>query len=285
MMPKFGPAGQCLLAKERRIKSTVQYLSMLSEMGLTAFEYQCGRGVNIGEEKALEIGGQARQLGILVSLHAPYYISLAALEEEKRLASVRYILQSGRAIHALGGTRIVVHPGGLLKQTRAEALAAARETLLAAQRELDAEGLSDVVICPETMGKVSQLGDLDEVLSLCSLDERMVPCIDFGHMNARTQGGACTKENFLAMLNRMEDVLGAERVKHFHAHFSKIEYSAGGEVRHLTFEDRQYGPDFEPLLESIVQKGLSPTIICESAGTQSQDALTMQNACKSLMGV
>ena len=74
----------------------------------------------------------------------------------------------------------------------------------------------------------------------------------------------------------MVDQLGYEKMKHFHVHFSKIEYSAKGEVRHLTFEDDFYGPKFQPLAKAIADLGVSPTIICESAGTQSDDALAMR---------
>ena len=144
-------------------------------------------------------------------------------------------------------------------------------------RALDEQGYADVVICPETMGKINQLGTLEEVLELCSLDERMVPCIDFGHLNARTFGSITGKEAYAAILRQIENKLGADRLKVFHSHFSKIEYTEkGGEKRHLTFEDEVYGPLFEPLAELVAQKNLSPTFICESAGTQAEDAKFMK---------
>ena len=277
MSVKFGPAGQCDEARKRKL-STLQYLDYISEMGFSAFEYQCGRGVNISEEKAREIGEKAKRVGITLSLHAPYYISLASLEEGKRDNSVAYLLKSARAIDIMGGRRVVVHPGGLNKQTRSVALSVAKETLLRAQRALDEEGLSHVVLCPETMGKILQLGDLDEVIALCKVDERMLPCLDFGHLNARTAGELNEKGGYEAVLNRLENCLGSERIRFFHAHFSKIEFSKGGEVRHLTFSDKQYGPDFEPLLRLCVKRRLEPTIICESAGTQCADGKVMMQA-------
>jgi deoxyribonuclease-4 len=127
------------------------------------------------------------------------------------------------------------------------------------------------------MGKVNQLGTLSEVLSLCELDERLIPCIDFGHLNARDRGILSSFDAFEEIFNEIENRLGEARLKCFHSHFSKIEYSAGGEVRHLTFEDNLFGPDFEPVAELIYRKGCSPTIICESAGTQAEDAKQMKN--------
>lgn len=281
MTVRFGPAGQCRYAKELKIKSTMEYLDYLHSLGLSAFEYQCGRGVNIGEEKAQILGAHAAKLGIELSVHAPYYISLASREEEKRLKSIDYILQSAAAVSAMGGRRVVVHPGGLNGRTRKEAAELAASTLAEARCALDAAGFRKVILCPETMGKVSQLGDLDEVLFFCRQDVRALPCIDFGHMNARTHGGLSEKSAFAALLDRMEEELG-ERARSFHVHFSKIEYSAGGEVRHLTFEDTRFGPNFEPLMELISERSLQPVIICESAGTQSEDACAMMTCYKSM---
>lgn len=280
MKVKFGPAGQCGKAKELKIKSTLQYLDYLDQIGLSAFEYSCGRGVNIGEKTARQLGEKAKKLGIAMSLHAPYFISLASLEEEKRKKSVEhYIYQSALTVDYMGGTRIVVHPGGLNKQTRAKALEVAIDTIRKAQKFLDEQGLSHIIMCPETMGKILQLGDLDEVIALCKVDDRMLPCVDFGHMNARTLGSLDSKEAFAALLDKLEDQLGKERIRRMHVHFSQIEYSAGGEVRHLIFSDNKgFGPDYHPLMELFAERGMEPTVICESAGTQSQDALTMQRA-------
>lgn len=277
MEARFGPAGQCDEARAQKMKTTLQYLDFIKEQGLSAFEYQCGRGVMIREDTARLVGDKAKKLHIALSVHAPYYISLASLEEEKRIKSVNaYILDSARAVDWMGGDRIVVHPGGLNKRSREEALAVAQDTLRMAQQVLDENGLAHIHICPETMGKVSQLGDLGEVIAMCREQERFFPCIDFGHMNARTQGGMRKKEHFSALLDRLQQELGWERVSRMHVHFSKIEYAAAGEVRHLTFSDTRYGPDYEPLMELFAQRGMSPTVICESAGTQCADAMSMQ---------
>lgn len=276
MSARFGPAGQCEMAQIHKLRTTAKYLEYVAAQGLTAFEYPCGRGINIGNEKALQIGHKAQELGITVSLHAPYFISLASLEEEKRSRSVQYIVDSAAVVNAMGGSRIIVHPGGLNKQPREEALRIAGITLQAAQNALDEAGYGHIAICPETMGKIAQLGNLSEIVYMCQLDERMIPCIDFGHLHARTKGGITGIKQYEQILDELENALGKNRVEHLHAHFSKIAYSTGGEVRHLTFADEQYGPDYEPLMELFARRALSPVVICESAGTQSADALAMQ---------
>ena len=272
MSARFGPAGNSESFTKMGYKSSLDVPEYIEKMGLDAFEYQCGRGVNIGAEKAKLLGEKAKEMGIVLSLHAPYYISMSSVEEAKRIKSVDYILQSARAVNEMGGERIVVHTGSCGKISREEALKLAKDTMKLAIEALDNEGLSNIRICPETMGKVNQLGTLDEVLELCSLDERLIPCIDFGHLNARDRGILKTFEDFEKIFMSIENRLGISRLREYHSHFSKIEYSQGGEVRHLTFEDNIFGPDFEPVAELTYKKQCSPIIICESAGTQAEDA-------------
>ena len=275
-MVRFGPAGNSDSFTAMGYKTSGQVPEYLERMGLDAFEYQCGRGVRIAEQKARELGEAAAALGISLSLHAPYYISLSSVEEETRLKSIDYILQSARAVDWLGGNRIVVHSGSCAKLTRGKALELAIDTLQRAQQALDAAGYSHIHICPETMGKVAQLGTLEEVLSLCAVDERLIPCVDFGHLNARTFGASRSYKQLSAAFDLMAEKLGVERAKILHIHFSKIEYTdKGGEKRHLTFADTEYGPEFEPVSRLLHERQCSATVICESAGTQAEDAAEM----------
>lgn len=273
----FGPAGTSDSFAKLGYKNSLDVPEYVIRMGLDCFEYQCGRGVNIGEEKAKLLGEKAKEKGIKLSLHAPYYISMSSVEEEKRLNSVNYILASAKAVKAMGGNRIIVHTGSCGKISREEALTLAIDTMRLSIKALDNEGLGDIHICPETMGKVNQLGTLYEVLELCKIDERLIPCIDFGHLNARDLGCLNEKSDFEKILLSIKNELGEYRFKNFHSHFSKIEYTTGGEKRHLTFEDKVYGPDYEPLMELIYKYDCSPVFICESAGTQAEDAKQMKD--------
>ncbi len=282
MSAKFGPAGNSISFAALGYKHSLQVPEYLEKMGLNAFEYQCGRGVNIGLDKAGQLGKLAREKGITLSLHAPYYISMSSVEEEKRLNSINYILASARAVNAMGGDRIIVHTGSCGKISREEALELAMDTMKKSIEALDSENLGHIHICPETMGKVNQLGTLDEVLTLCTLDERLIPCIDFGHLNARDLGYFKSLSDYETVFKAMENRLGSDRLKTFHSHFSKIEYTAGGEKKHLTFEDTVYGPDFEPVMELTYKYGASPTFICESDGTQAEDAAKMKKYYESL---
>ena len=273
-MITFGPGGNSDSFGKRKFPEELP--EYLGSFGLNGYEIECGRGVRISESVLKALPKIAEENGIYLTLHAPYFISLSGVVEETRLKSVEYILQSARAAKAVGAKKIVVHSGSCSKITREEALVLAKDTLKKAQKALDDENLSEIIICPETMGKINQLGTLEEVLELCSVDERFLPTIDFGHLNARTLGGIKTRGDYSKILDLIEDKLGSARASDIHIHFSKIMYTSGGEKEHLTFDDKTYGPDYEPLMEEIYKRGLKPSIICESDGTQAEDAAQMK---------
>lgn len=281
-MIKFGPGGNCEWFYDSGYKNTYQMPEFLGKIGLDAYEIQCGRGVRMKQDAALKLKEGAMLYGIALSVHAPYYISMSSTDEEKRLNSINYILQSAQLAALTGAGRIVIHSGSCSEMPREAALKLAMDTMKLAVTEMDKAGFGDIAMCPETMGKINQLGTLDEVLELCSVDERIIPTIDFGHLNAREQGCLYKPSDFERIIDRVHCRLGEYRAKNFHVHFSKIEYSAGGEKRHLTFEDSKFGPEFEPLAEVILKRGLQPTVICESAGTMSKDALYMKNVLKNM---
>ena len=275
-MIRFGPGGNCEWFKEEGNKTSDRMPAFLHKIGLDAYEVECGRGVRMNDAVAKTLKEEAEKYRIALSVHAPYYISMSSLEPEKRDNSIRYLLESAALAKKIGADRIVFHSGSCAKLSREEALRLAVETLQKAQEAFDAEGYQNLILCPETMGKINQLGSLDEVMELCKVDGRILPTIDFGHLNAREQGLFYKEADYERVLSVMEEHLGAYRASHFHAHFSKIEYTAGGEKRHLTFEDTQYGPEFSPLGAVLARRNAEPTVICESAGTQSRDALAMK---------
>ena len=275
MSATFGPGGNSV---DFPYKSSLEAPGWLASLGLDLYEYECGRGVNISEESARELGSRARKAGIGLTLHAPYFVSLANPDPESLKKTVGYVLSACRAADWMGATRVVVHSGSLMKRTRREAQDISLRSMAEVIRVCDGEGYGHITLCPETMGKINQLGDLDEVLEMCELDERLLPTVDFGHLYARSLGADEGTEAFVRILDRMKQVLGEERASRFHSHFSRIAFTPkGGEKCHVTFENSEgFGPDPEPLMAEIAKRGWSPTIICESAGTQAADALTMK---------
>ena len=274
MSATFGPAGN---ADSFPYKSSADAPKWLAFLGLDRYEYQCGKGVNIREDTARKLGANAAEAGISLSLHAPYFINLANPDPESLQKTIGYITAACRAADWMGADRVVIHSGALMKRTRREALDIALRSLEAVVAACDAAGYGHIVLCPETMGKINQLGDLDEVLELCRVDERLVPCVDFGHLYARSLGELEGRKASAEMLDRIAAVLGETRARTFHSHFSKIQFTPnGGEKMHLTFGQSDFGPDPAPLMEEVASRGWSPSFLCESAGTQAEDALVMK---------
>ena len=277
MSAKFGPAGNCD-SFSKQYKSSLFAPKWVKEQGLDCYEYQCGKGVHVGEETCRKLGQNALAAGITLSLHAPYFINLANPDPESLRKTIGYITSACLAASWMGAGKVIIHSGALMKRTRREAQDIALKSLREVIKACDDQGFAQITLCPETMGKINQLGDLDEVLELCTLDERLTPCIDFGHLYARTLGELEGHEACVKMLDRVEEVLGPDRASRFHSHFSHIQFTPnGGEKCHRTFDnDDGFGPDWTPLAEEVARRNWSPTFICESAGTQAEDALTMK---------
>ena len=274
----FGIAG---LPQNFPYSSTVDAPKYLIEFGLDIFEYQSGRGVRISKTLADKLLEESKKYNIGLSMHSPYFISLASEDERIQANSIDYIMQTLKASRAIGSDRIVVHMGGIGKGTRQKGMA---NTKVLVERLLSqSKDYNDIWICFETMGKINQLGTVDEVLEICAMSDNFLPCIDFGHLNARTLGGIKTKQDYMDIFNAIENKLGNERMRKVHIHFSKIMYTIGGEKMHLTFEDEEYGPNPDLMLEAIIEKKAQPVIICESAGTQDIDAKYMKNRYEELL--
>ncbi|MCQ2602528.1 MAG: TIM barrel protein [Clostridia bacterium] len=271
----FGPSGN---SEEFLLEhsSTLEMPSWIKEYGLDLFEYSFGKGVRISAETATAIGNEAEKFGIEMSVHAPYFISFASPEEEKQQNSIVYLTSSLKVLRHFKGHRCVFHTGSECGQKRNEAFAKAKDGFIKALDTIKAEGLDDMIVCPETMGKQAQIGTVEEVIELCQLAPNVYPCIDFGHINSLYGGNLKSADDFQAIVDKLFDGLGEEKTKNMHVHFSKIMYGAKGEIKHLTFEDEIYGPEFDGFCDVIVKNNLTPHILSESAGTQTRDALIMK---------
>ncbi|MFZ5596666.1 MAG: TIM barrel protein [Bacillota bacterium] len=281
MVSRFGPAGNPDSFYSQGHKSSLDMPRWLKEMGLSAYEYQCGRGVNIGEATARKLGALAGENGVYLSIHAPYYINLASTDPDLNVKTGKHLLGSMQAAKWMGAEVVVFHPGSA-GNDRAGALRRAKKLLGEIVKRAGEEGYEGIYLAPETMGKKSLLGSLDEVLELCGCGPGIIPAIDFGHLHAVTAGGFDLEEAFAGALDRVQEVLGKEALKRLHIHFSPIEFTAAGEKKHRTTRDAGYGPDFTGLARQLVKRGAEFTVICESDGLQAEDALVYKNIYESL---
>ncbi len=275
-MIKFGPSGNSQAFYDAGYKHSVEAPKWLKEQGLNAYEYSFTRGVSLKEETALAIAKECNENGIEVSVHAPYYINFAGTDETLLEKSYQYILDCLKYLKLLGGKRCVYHPGTCGKLDRKEAFDLLKERTKELVKRVRAAGYIDIYLCPETMGKSQQLGTYEEIAEICTYDEMLVPTVDFGHINALEHGSLKTEEDYERVIKCFIDKIGLEKTKKMHVHFSKIEYGDKGEIKHLTFEDTTYGPEFDNLAKVLKKYDLEPFIICESRDTQAIDAKNMK---------
>lgn len=274
-MLRIGPSGNSEDFYATGRKHTYQEGEYLHEIGLNAFEYSFGRGVSLSDETAKKISSEFKKYDIAISVHAPYYTNFSNPDPEMIKKSIGYVISSIMACNKLGGERVVVHPAACGKVDRSVAVSAAIDNL-----KLLANAIAtidfDFKVCLETMGKRNQIGTVEEVVEFCKIHDKFYPCFDFGHINAYTCGGIKTKDDYRRILDYTINNLGFEKASKMHVHFSKIQYGDKGEIRHLTFADDKYGPEYEPLAQLFDEYKMSPYVICESAGTMSVDALAMK---------
>ncbi len=283
-MIRFGPSGNSQIFYEEGNKSSLQAPSWLKSKGLTAYEYSFGRGYNMTRDTAQKLGEEAEKNDVLISVHAPFYINFANPLEEMAEKSFNYVLTGLNYLNWFKGEHLVVHLATQGKMQRTEALNLTKRRLISTLENLKSLNinLNNKYICPETMGKFSQIGSAEEIIEFCSLDNMLIPTFDFGHLNCLTAGKFKEKDSYKRIFDLSFEKLGEFKTKNCHIHFSKIEYSSKGEIRHLDFDDDYYGPNFEPLAQVILDYKLEPTIICESANFMAEDALKMLNIYENL---
>lgn len=274
-MIKFGPSGFCK-DFESRFKSTESMPEWLKMNNLDCYELSFTNGVRMSNETAKKFGDLFREAGIEVSVHAPYYINFSNPDPEAIERSNMHIIASLQKMKFLGAKKLVFHPGTMLKLSREEAFSNIRKNIANLVKILDEMQLGDFLLCPETMGKHGQIGTVEEIAQLCEIDERIIPTLDFGHINAFTGGTLVGENDYEAVFEVLKKHLG-ERFNRVHIHFSKIEYGKKGEIRHLTFDDKVYGPEFEPLARVLKKLNVDACVVSESSGTQTKDAVIMKN--------
>ena len=281
-MIKFGPSGNSESFYAEGFSHTEEAAAFVKKRGLDCFEYSFGRGVRMSEDKAISIGEAFEAEGVEISAHAPYFINFANPDDEMAAKSYGYVLDTAKALQLMKGKRVVFHPAAQGKATREEAVALTEDRLKILRDYIYLNNMQDMMFCPETMGKLAQIGTVEEIVRFCKVDPIYTPCVDFGHINAREQGSLVTVDDYKRRLEYMIAELGFERMEHFHVHFSKIMYSVKGEVKHLTFADTVYGPEFDPLAVALKALNLKPYIVSESAGMQVEEAEIMKKIYNSL---
>jgi len=254
---RFGPAGRPIGYKGK----TTEVCDYIKKIGLDAFEYQATYGVRISKQSGLELKDNAEKNDILVSIHAPYYINLCSQKDDTIKKSIERLVQSAKAADWLNAYRIVFHMGFYTKYSPDEAMKKCKEAIAELLEKIESDGIKNYTFAPETTGKKSQFGSLDEIIDICQTFDNFAPTVDFAHMHARSGGSIKTKDDYAKIFDRIEGELG---IKTLHSHFTKIEYNDAGERKHHVLADENFGPPLTPLLELVSENGFNVTFICET---------------------
>jgi len=265
----FSTAGIPLSTRNR---STLNGISQVRELGLDGMELEFVRGVNMSEELAEEVGKKAKEKEIFLTCHAPYYINLNAKEMPKVHASMNRIKKSAKVLDKAGGWSVCFHPGYYLDMEKKTVFENIKERIKQIVSDLEEMG-NKVWIRPETTGKTTQFGNLDELLDISQEVERVMPVIDFSHLHARTNGKYNTKEEFREIFTKVENKLGKEGLNNVHSHLSGIEYGEKGERKHLNLEESDM--NFKELLEVWKEFDIKGVVVSENPNIE-KDALMIK---------
>lgn len=272
---RFGTAGIPLSSKPY---NTVSGISKVRELGLNAMELEFVRNINVSADAAPEVRKAAKQNDVVLSCHASYFINLSSSEREKRAASAKRIIDAALRAHECGAFSVCFHAGFYQKENPQKVYETIKSELAAVIDTLKKRGIS-IWIRPETTGKGSQFGSLDEIIALSKELENIMPCVDFSHMHARSAGKLNSYEEFCACLERIEKELGKKALQEMHIHVSGIEYSAKGELYHLNLKDSDF--KYRELLRALKEFECKGVVISESPNIE-QDAMLMKKVYEEL---
>lgn len=264
----FGTAG---VPQSTSPHSTLAAVQEISRLGLDCLEIEFVWGVKMGSDLCQKIKEKAKELRVALSVHAPYFVNLNSAEEGKRLSSQERLLSSARMAEKCGAKSVVFHCGYYGKSNPETTYETIRKGLQDILSILKSEK-NPVVLRPETMGKKSQFGSLEEILFLCRDLDGMLPCIDFSHIHAR-EGKVNSYDEFFRVLKKIEKKLGNGAIKNMHIHISGVAYSGKGEIKHLILNESDFR--YEEWIQALKDYGVEGRVICESPN-QEQDALMLK---------
>lgn len=271
---KFLTAGIPIIAEG---KSYAGAFESLKQLNLDGLEAEFVHGVRINTD-SINTVNEAVKSGFTVTCHGPYYINLNAKEQDKKEASIKRILDTARAAKLMDAYSITYHAAfymGNDKNIVFERVAKQTETIMKTLKEED----NDVWVRPETTGKPTQWGDLDEIVRLSKVFDKVLPCVDFAHLHARSNGGYNTYDDFCKIFEFIGDELGDIALENFHAHIAGIEYSAKGEKKHLILEESDM--NYKDLLKAFKKFDIKGVIVCESPNIE-EDAKLLKEYYLSL---
>lgn len=258
--------------------TTIDGINRINGLGLGGMELEFVHSVNISKEKAPEVKKAAEEKNVFLTCHGSYYINLNALERQKFHASVSRAVACAKRAEESGAVSMTFHPGFYLKMSPKDVFENIKKGFVEIESTLKESNYS-IVVRPETTGKATQFGSIDELLLLCSELENTLPCIDFSHLHARSIGKYNSYDEFRKVLEDSEKALGKDFLKNMHIHVSGIEYTEKGERRHLILSESDF--KYKELLRALKDMDCRGIVICESPNIET-DALFLKKTFEEL---
>lgn len=276
---RFGTVGSPMTTPQSGTPAAIEHIRLL---GMHHLEIAWVQSVRVSDDTCATIATTAERHHISLSVHAPYYINLNSQTADLMLKSDERLLAAARKGFAAGARDIVFHPGSYHNQPPEQVYERAKEKLREIREILNEEGV-DVMLRPETMGKSAMFGSLEEVLQLSRDIPGVLPCIDFAHLHARTGTGAINSyEEFAAIFEAVEEMLGREGLDRLHMHMSGIAYSSKGERHHVPLNESDWC--YRELMQALIDYNVKGSVAVEAPEPfHVADALTLQATYRRLL--
>ncbi len=268
---RFGTGGVPLSAAGR---DTISGIKRINELGLEHMEVEFVHGVRMSKEKAIEVGKTASDLGVTLTIHAPYYINLNALDPQKREASRQRIMESCEIGKLMGVKSVCFHAAFNLSQKSEQVMETVLSEMIMIEDNLKEKSIDDLYLAPEITGKPTQFGSLEELIALANNLERTRLCVDFAHYFARESGKNNSESDFRNLIKNIKAELGQTVVDNLHMHFSGIEYSSKGEKNHVELAKTHF--NWQGMLKVLHEEHVGGYLVCESPILE-EDALKAKN--------
>lgn len=268
---QFGTVGSPI-GTPKKPGGSVGAIEFSSSIGLTTLELGWVQSVRVTEATCAAIKAKAEDQGVVLSVHAPYFINLNANDEEWPKSRKR-LMDAAHYGNLAGATDIIFHPGSYFERPPAEVLKVAIPRLKDCVKELR-KAKNPVILRPETMGKSAMLGSVEDTLAMSKAIEGVLPCLDFAHLHARPGDGTMNSvKEWGRLLEAYQAALGREALQSLHIHLSGIEYGPKGEKNHLPVQESDL--KLKALFEALRDFGCAGRILCESP-IMEEDALFMK---------
>ncbi len=273
-MLKFGTAGL-----PHGAKSYEQGFEILKRLGLDSLEVEFVHGVRMKRERAEKIGELAKESGLVLTCHGPYYINLNAKEEEKREASKERVIKTVLAGKYMNAVSITFHAGFYLGMPPEKVYLNIKNSLEEIVEDLQYE-VDVPQIAIETTGKPTQFGDVTEILRLSKEVKNIFICIDFAHLHARSAGRYNSAKETEFVLKKVIQYCGEDSLKHMHIHMAGIEYGQKGEKYHVNLRDSDLR--YEEILRVLKDYDVEGVLTCESPNLQEDACLLKETYLRML---